>query len=115
MTAFIVIDRSSGYIFYDTRDLNRSHIIDGEAMQDEALTPALACRWGDETVAKEFGRTYTETNPFDARATYDVFRADVCGSEAVPVVQDGQDREMIEAVERDCQYVTSIKIEGAES
>jgi hypothetical protein len=40
---------------------------------------------------------------------YHVYRADVNGGEAVPVVQDGLDEETIQAVERDCEYVTSIR------
>ena len=35
---------------------------------------------------------------------------DINGSEAVAVVHDGQDHEAIEAVERDCDHVCTIKI-----
>jgi hypothetical protein len=41
---------------------------------------------------------YWETYRTEANVTYDVYRADVRGSEQVPVIQDGQDQEMIEAV-----------------
>lgn len=44
---------------------------------------------------------------------YHVYRADVNGSEAVAAVEDGTDQEMIEAVTRDCQYVTSIRFTDA--
>lgn len=50
-------------------------------------------------------------NPRTTETGYDVYRADINGSDAVPVVQDGQDRETIEAVERDCEYVGFIRCE----
>jgi hypothetical protein len=108
MTQYIVIDRASGYIFYDTRDLPLDHVIDGERAGNLPLTPELACRWGAEAEARDYGWSYSETNRYDARVVYDVYRVDVGGSEAVPVVRDGQDQEMIDAVERDCEYVASV-------
>jgi hypothetical protein len=39
-----------------------------------------------------------------------VYRADVGDSEAV--VHDGQDRDTIDAVRRDCEYVGLIRIRG---
>ena len=39
---------------------------------------------------------------------YIAYRADVVGSDAVAVVNDGQDREMIEAVERDCDLLGTV-------
>ena len=44
-------------------------------------------------------------NPGDSSTGYHVYRADVNGSDAVSLVLDGQDQEMIDAVERDCEYV----------
>ena len=52
---------------------------------------------------------YEETPQSDAAATYDVYRADVRGSEAMAIITDGQDRETIEAVKRDCDYVATIR------
>ena len=40
---------------------------------------------------------------------YHVYRADVRGSEAVPVVQDGQDQDTINAVMELCDYVAFIE------
>ena len=39
---------------------------------------------------------------------YYVYRADIDGAEAVPVVMDGQDKDTIEAVLRDCRPVCCI-------
>ena len=110
MAHYIIIDRSSGYIFFDTRDLPRDHIIDGEAMRDTELTPTLACRWGDEAVASSYGAEYAETNSDDPAATYDVYRVDIDGSEAVALVHDGQGQETINAVERSCLHVATVKV-----
>jgi hypothetical protein len=108
MAHYIVMDATTGYLFYDTRDLPVDHVIDGYAMRHHTLDEKLACRWGDEAVAKVYGRTYSETTRHDASAGYHVFRVDVDGSEAVPVVWDGQSQEMIDAVERYCVYVASF-------
>lgn len=51
---------------------------------------------------------YWETYKSDESAVYDVYRADIDGSEAVPIVMDGQDQETIEAVQDNCQFITSI-------
>ena len=51
---------------------------------------------------------YEETHFHDEAACYDAWRADLDGSDVVPVVTDGQDQEMIEAVQEDCRYAGSI-------
>lgn len=118
MPRYILIDNASGYIFGDTAAMDRSHRIDGETMAQVGgggMRPALAARWLDETETREFGRTYTETTrPRDDRTGYHVYRADINGSEAVAVVMDGQDREMIAAVEADCRYICFIECTKAE-
>lgn len=49
------------------------------------------------------GREYIEPRRQpDGASGYFVYRADMNGSDAVPTIWDGQDRETIEAVERDC-------------
>lgn len=98
MPRLILIDRHTGYVFGDTADFAAGR---GE------LTPVEAARLLDES-NQDHGYAYAETPRGDARATYDVYRADIGGSEAVGVVTDGQDRETIEAVERDCLYETSV-------
>lgn len=98
MPRYILIDNYSGYIFGDTADL--------DGWNDTERTPVDAARLLDESIG-ELGREYTLIghNPRDTSTGYHVYRADVDGSDAVTVVTDGQDREVIEAVERDCEYV----------
>jgi hypothetical protein len=100
MARYILIDDASGYIWGDTADIdgrNRADIED----------PTEAARVLDESLG-ERGRLYEDVSRLDERSGYRVYRADVRGSEQVPNIIDGQDQEMIEAVERDCEYVTSV-------
>ena len=105
MARYILIDNNSGYIWGDSADL------EGEIFTGSPTEYANAL---DESLG-EFGREYemlTRT-PRDNSTGYRVFDADVRGSEAVTVVTDGQDQEMIDAVERDCYEVGFIKISAA--
>lgn len=99
MPRYILIDSSTGYVFGDTADLPGN-------TDASSLTPTAAARLLDESIG-ELGREYTLIghDPHDTSTGYHVYRADVDGSDAVTVVTDGQDRETIEAVERDCEYV----------
>ena len=100
MARYIIIDRISGYIWGDSADL------DGKIFSGSPLEYAAAL---DASIGELDGDAeYTETNKSDPDATYDVYRADIGGSEAVAVIRNGEDREIIEAVENDCAYVTSI-------
>lgn len=98
MARYILIDNRSGYIFGDTADL--------DGWNDTERTPVDAARLLDESIG-ERDREYELIghDPRDTSTGYHIHRADVRGSEQVAVVTDGQDREMIEAVERDCDYV----------
>lgn len=102
MARLILIDNNSGYIFGDTADF-----ADGRA----DLTPVEAARLLDEKVVGEFGREYREHSgsPSSTVTGYLVYRADINGSEAVPVVQDGQDQEMIDAVMEQCEFVCFVE------
>lgn len=104
MARYILIDTHSGYIFADTADL---------AGWEDGMSPEDAARLLD-TSMKEPEHTYVESEPHDASATYDVYRADIDGSEAVPVVWDGQDKETIEAVKRECRFETFLRRIDAE-
>jgi hypothetical protein len=100
---FIIIDHCSGYIFGDTADyVAPAH--------RSALTPRFACQLLDESNGSF--RSYTSHGaaykPASNEGAYFVYRADVRGSEQVPVVHDGQDQEMIDAVERDCELVDVV-------
>jgi hypothetical protein len=116
---YILIDNHSGFIFGDTATLRGDHVIDGEQVRDLSLTPILAARWIDEVEGGSYGRTYEEHSsgyqPAANETAYFVYRADINGSDAVVAITDGQDEEMIEAVERDCDLVavvTSQRNEG---
>lgn len=113
----ILIDNGSGLIFGDTADLPR-HVFAGNEFpvtQTDFTRPrdaVYAARWLDEAVIGEFGRGYEfmAHAPRDTGTGYRVYRADVDGSDAVPVVQDGQDRDTIEAVERDCEFIGYVAV-----
>lgn len=113
---YILIDNTSGYIFGDTAALP-AHTFDGEQFpvtQDD-ITPIRAARWLDETETKEYGRTYEDVGRYGLASNetgYRVFRADINGSEAIGDIWDGQDQDTIEAVERDCEFVTCIRCGG---
>ena len=107
MARFIIIDNCSGYVFVDTGDL------DGAA-RDE--TPLEAVARFDATIGAG-GRSYEEMARGELRSNetgYHVYRADVRGAEAIPLVDDGQDQQLIESVERECQYITTIRCTSAE-
>lgn len=125
MARYILIDNSTGYVFGDTADLPASHVFShdgpagdefraGDMAKNCAPSPIMAAQWLDEATVGAFGRTYTQHGPDYAPVAgedaYHVYRADVRGSEAVPVVTDGQDQEMIDAVERDCIKVAVVTI-----
>lgn len=101
MARYILIDNDSGYIFGDSADF---------AEQQSDLTPVKAAQILDESIG-EYGRTYVEsaTSPQSTVTGYHVYRADVRGSEAVPVVSDGQDGETIQAVTELCDYVGFVE------
>lgn len=103
MARYILIDNCSGYIWGDSADLD-GHVFTGTPLEYAA---ALDARIGGAD-----GREYEEVSRRALASNetgYHVYRADINGSEAVPLVEDGQDQEMIEAVIRDCEYVTTIR------
>ena len=99
MPRYILIDNNSGYVFGDSADF--------AAGRQSDLTPTEACRLLDEFIG-EYGRAYTE------RSSNHVYRADINGSEAVPVVTDGQDKEAVAAVENNCEYVAFVECDRAD-
>lgn len=113
MARYILIDNCSGYIFGDTAALP-THTFAGDdfPISQSGLTPLEAARWLDEADIREFGRTYEEVSRHALASNqtgYHVYRADVGGSDAVPPTEDGQNQEAIKAVERDCEYVTTVR------
>ena len=51
---------------------------------------------------REYG--FVRYDPRDTRAGYLIYRADIKGSDALPVVTDGKNQETIDAVHRDCRF-----------
>jgi hypothetical protein len=114
MARYILIDNVSGYVMGDTADLPK-HTFAGDVfpIDQSRLSPVAAAMWLDEAVIHTYGRRYEECGRHELNSNetgYHLYRADIDGSEAVPLVYDGQDRDTIEAVERDCEYVTSLRI-----
>ena len=109
MARYILIDNNSGYIWGDSADF-------AAGRPGEINSPIDAARILDESLG-EFGRRYVEMrhNPRTTATGYDVYRADINGSDAVPVVQDGQDPDTIAAVEHECEYVGFIRCEEGDA
>lgn len=101
MTRYIIIDADTGYIFGDTGDL------DGPARQESPLEAVqrLDAHIGGEPAEYEdksiSGLDHGESG-------YYVYRADIDGSEAVGITQDGQDQDVIQAVMDNCDLVAQF-------
>ena len=115
MARYILIDNASGYIWGDSADLNGrifrpiglpeygSEAIDRGAVQyAKALDESLGARGREYDLVNRHNLASNETG-------YHAYRADVGGSDAVPLVRDGQCQETIEAVECDCEYLCTIR------
>lgn len=104
MARYIGIEINSGYIFFDTGDL------DGAARQ-ETPAEAVARFHAYENMLGGAEAEYVEHGYHapEGASGYHVYRADIDGSEAVPIVRDGQDQEAVEAVERDCDHVCFVE------
>jgi hypothetical protein len=96
MARYILIDNDSGYIYGDSADLE-GRIFEGSALDYAA---ALDASIGEHGCRYEMVRN----DPRSTESGYHVYRADIDGSEAVPVVWDGQDKETIDAVAECCRY-----------
>jgi len=94
----ILIDTYSGFIWGDSADLNGKVFCGTPQEYAAALDESLG-------TPLENNEQYVSTRTLGGSEGYAVYRADVDGSEAVPVVLDGQARETIETVERDCQFL----------
>jgi hypothetical protein len=100
MARYIFIDQNSGYIWGDSADID-GKIVTGTPVE---VVTALDASLEEDPDRFEYWQTYKS----DAERTYDVYRADVGGSDAIGPIRDGTDHETIEAVLRNCEYVTSI-------
>ena len=99
MARYILIDRNSGYIWGDSSDID-GHIVNGSPCE---VAEAL-----DRSIGEFIGTEYYESHSKDVGATYDIYRADVDGSEAVGNIHDGTDQELIDAVCHDCSYIGTV-------
>jgi hypothetical protein len=114
----ILIDKDSGYIWGDSADLNGGIFQLTESDYDQigprhptADDWALAFAHALDMSLGERWRAYAMQSAATARngqSGYMAYRADIGGSEAVGIVFDGQDKEVIEAVERDCELIGFI-------
>jgi len=101
MARFIIIETNSGYIWGDTATLTTDQFTCSDRADDADMI--AACRAIDEENG-EHGREYETLNSvheLNGRSGYMVH----AGSDAVVTIDDGQDQELIEAVERDCKLV----------
>jgi hypothetical protein len=106
----ILIDNSSGFIFGDTANyligrLDEWRDNNSDDNSDTERLSLLAARLLDDSIG-EHGREYefVRYDPLDTRTGYFIYRADIDGSEAVPVVTNGKSQETIDAVRRDCRF-----------
>ena len=110
MPRYILIDNGTGYIWADSADF-RGRIWHSESGED---TPAEFAAAVDASLGAH-GRTYESVANLDSNATgYFVYRVDVRGSDQLGNVHDGQSREEIEAVERDCDLVDVLLVTNPE-
>ena len=110
MARYILIDNESGYIWGDSADLD-GRIFTGTPAEYAAALDASLGKPGlvyEECSAHALG-AIGSTHAAVRVSGYHVYRADIGASEVVPVVWDGQDQETIGAVERDCEYVTTLR------
>ena len=110
MARYILIDSNSGYIWGDTSDIGGKNLDLGT---DETAI-LNACMAVDEDCGVP-DRTYSVISDRNLRALggktgYQVYYAPP-GFREVP---DGQDKEAIEAVERDCTLVGIVLVEDVE-
>ena len=105
----ILIDNNSGLIFGDTANYLLARLNDwrennSDNNSDTARLSLMAARLLDDTIG-EHGREYGFINydPCDTRTGYLIYRADIDGSDALPVVTDGQKQEMIHSVKSACR------------
>lgn len=116
MPRIILIDNHTGYIWGDSADLECKIFVPtgmptfgSEMVRNAALEYAAALDahiGGDARDYEECSRHSLASN----ETGYHAYRADVNGSDAVALVTDGQDQETIDAVLRDCEYITSIRV-----
>ena len=105
MPRYILIDNASGYIFGDTADYAAGRDVHGAIEAARLLDESLGVHGRIYRERFRKGRSGDGTG-------YNVYRADIDGSEAVPVVYDGQDQETINAVIHDCEHIAFVAVDS---
>lgn len=101
----ILIDNNSGYIWADSRNL-RGYVASEHdyARGYETASITAATLIDRENMSPREHYDFWTVNP-RVDSGYTVYRVDIGGIEAVPVVLDGQNQETIDAVERCCDFI----------
>jgi hypothetical protein len=105
----ILIDKTSGLIFGDTANyllarLDEWRESNSDNSGDAARLSLLAVRLLDDSIGghgNEYG--FFKDGPREVLSGYLIYRADINGSDVLPVVTDGKNENMIAAVQRDCR------------
>jgi hypothetical protein len=89
MGRYILLESNCGYIF-------------GDVVESSPVFAAVSL---DKSLMNDESEYfYEETGRYDASARYYVYYA----SDDFPIIDDGQNKELIEACIRDCQYVATV-------
>ena len=110
----ILIDNGSGCISGDTAD----YLADSDEWSDVAderdavRLSLLAARLLDQSIGGvSQAYSFLGHDPRDTSMGYHVYQADVA-AEAVPVVWDGQDQAIIDAVSENCSYIGFVRCDA---
>src|SRR5262245_25740327 len=98
---YILIDNHSGFVWGDSADY---------APDETNMTPCRAVAALDETIAGHVDCDYEEHGPgFVPASNESAYFVYVAPSD-FPLVEDGQSKAQIEAVERDCKLVAVVTV-----
>lgn len=108
MARLILIDNNSGYIFGEHTSSDR--------LDDELLVAAARSVDTEIDPSEAATRTYEARTsaPRDTSTGYHVYRSDVRGSDQIGNIINGQDQELIAAVQRDCEFVGYVACTSAQ-
>lgn len=126
MTRLIIQEARSGFLWADSALFQPAHCADyraggfdpnGPCSDANILAAVRTMQWeiGDPDQQWEIVSRHN-AHILAGRDGYLVWGVDVNGSDAVAAIQDGQDRDMIRAVERGCELVAVVaKCDGQEA
>lgn len=105
MARYILISSGTGYIMGDTADF-------AVGRQSDLSCPEEAARLLDKSLgaaAASYSTIAVRSMVPDGADGYYVYRSDIGGADQMPTIIDGTDQEMVEAVERDCEFVGFVE------